>query len=99
MFLLSRSFIPVVTGSMSTWLKTLACRLFVGLGLLLIVSPMASAQGCPSSTCTVATEAELQSAISTAISGDTIQFTSSITLTGNLAGISTDLTIDGGGFT
>jgi autotransporter-associated beta strand protein len=50
-------------------------------------------------TFVVADEGELISALDAAQGGDTIQFTANITLTAELPGIWTDLTIDGGGFT
>ena len=62
-----------------------------------------AAQGCAGApNCTVASEAQLQAAINTAVSGNTIIFTNSITLTANLPGVgvsASGVVIDGGGFT
>jgi fibronectin-binding autotransporter adhesin len=68
--------------------------------VVLIPASAAAQGGCPAGTCSVATAAQLQTALSTtAVSGDTILFTANITLSGNLSGVTTNLTIDGGGFT
>src|SRR5438128_2677509 len=81
---------------MSARLNFHGWRLAVTLCFVLAIPALAAAQ----TTFSVGDQTALSDALTAARSGDTILFSHSITLSGNLAGVSTDgLTIDGGGFT
>jgi len=77
----------------------------VGYGSVLsaavLLAPTTAFAQCPGGICAVGDEASLRAAISTAVSGDTIRFTNTITLTAaDLPAIQTGgtITLDGGGF-